>query len=368
MKEIDALKTIFNKKADAIYVCRDKWAITEKDKGATFRKLEILCTNKEFHVISNSFYQGIKNTTEDRSTYLWDSDCDGVCAIEIEGEKHYVFVDLKSNFDTKKVCDAYLQDLHTFLKMHTLLSLCEDYSLGKEVIIDLIVACKTFRNQEQEDNQEDTPVTDGELGAEMTVVETENSIEDRVTYLITMPSVSTGDSAVDTILNDYYSNQTGKLEDLCWGEIYEQAINEHVSFDVMTNFSVKENTPERLSIVRQTIVTNTHTEERTVTQQAETFRLSDGALLLANDFFNVDEAAWTNRVVDLVRRSISENPYHSETLSSQWSDLAYSAFNKDQFYVTTDAFCVFYQDGALGQEGVIEFELPWTDLQGITAQ
>ena len=151
MKEIDALKTIFNKKADAIHVCRDKWAITEKDKGATFRRLEILCTNKEFHVINNSFYQGIKNTTEDRSTYLWDSDCDGVCAIEIEGEKHYVFVDLKSNFDTKKVRDAYLQDLHTFLKMHTLLSLCEGYSLREEVVIDLIVACKTFRNQEQED-------------------------------------------------------------------------------------------------------------------------------------------------------------------------------------------------------------------------
>ena len=223
-------------------------------------------------------------------------------------------------------------------------------------------------NQEQEDNQEDTPATNGELGAELTVVETENSIEDRVTYLITMPSVSTGDSAVDTILNDYYSNQTGKLEDLCWGEIYEQAINDHVSFDVVTNFSVQENTPERLSIVRQTIVTNTHTQESTVTQQAETFRLSDGALLLANDFFSVDEAAWTNRVVDLVRRSISEDPYHSETMSQQWSDLAYSAFNKDQFYVTPDAFCVFYQDGALGQEGVMDFAIPWTELQGITAQ
>lgn len=223
-------------------------------------------------------------------------------------------------------------------------------------------------NQEQEDNQEDIPATNGELGAELTVVETENSIEDRVTYLITMPSVSTGDSAVDTILNDYYSNQTGKLEDLCWGEIYEQAINDHVSFDVVTNFSVQENTPERLSIVRQTIVTNTHTQESTVTQQAETFRLFDGALLLANDFFSVDETAWTNRVVDLVRRSISEDPYHSETMSQQWSDLAYSAFNKDQFYVTPDAFCVFYQDGALGQEGVMDFAIPWTELQGITAQ
>ena len=55
-------------------------------------------------------------------------------------------------------------------------------------------------------------------------------------------------------------------------------------------------------------------------------------------------------------------------MSQQWSDLAYSAFNKDQFYVTPDAFCVFYQDGALGQEGVMDFAIPWTELQGITAQ
>lgn len=222
--------------------------------------------------------------------------------------------------------------------------------------------------QEAPQGQESGPVTDGELGADMTVVETENSIEDRVIYLITMPSVSTGNGDVDTILNDYYGNQTGKIEDLCWGEIYEQAINEHTSFEVYTNFSVMENTPERLSILRETIVKNVQTEETTITEQAETFRLSDGALLLAGDFFSVDEAAWTKRVVDVVRRSISENPYYAETFAPQWSDLVWSAFNKDQFYVTPESFCIFYQEGALGQEEVLHFEIPWTELQGITVE
>ena len=221
---------------------------------------------------------------------------------------------------------------------------------------------------EEPQEPEKGPVTDGELGAEMTVVETENSIEDRVTYLITMPSVSTGNSDVDTIINDYYGNQTGKIEDLCWGEIYEQAINELTSFHVTTNFEVMENTPERLSILRQTITTNIQTQEKTTTEQAETFRLSDGALLLAGDFFSVDEAAWTNRVVDILRRSISETPYYAETLAPQWSDLVWSAFNKDQFYVTPESFCVFYQEGALGQEEVLHFEIPWTELQGITVE
>lgn len=221
---------------------------------------------------------------------------------------------------------------------------------------------------EQPQEPEKGPVTDGELGAEMTVVEVENSIEDRVVYLITMPAVSTGNGDVDTILNDYYGNQSGKIEDLCWGEIYEQAINEHTSFEVHTNFTVMENTPERLSILRETIVKNVQTEETTTTEQAETFRLSDGALLLAGDFFSVDEATWTNRVVDIVRRSISENPAYTATFASQWSDLVWSAFNKDQFYVTPEAFGIFYQEGDLGQENVLHFEIPWTELQGITAE
>lgn len=151
MKEIEALQAIFDKKSGDIQTRRDKWTVIEKDGNAAFNRLEILCANTDFHIIGNSFYKGIKNTTEDRSTHLWDSDCDGVCVIEMGEEKHYVFVDLKSNFDTNKINDAYLQDLYTFLKMHTMLSLCEDYFLGKEVVIDLIVACKTFKNQEQED-------------------------------------------------------------------------------------------------------------------------------------------------------------------------------------------------------------------------
>lgn len=222
--------------------------------------------------------------------------------------------------------------------------------------------------QEAPQGQEHGPATDGELGAELTVVETENSIEDRVVYLITMPTVSTGNSDVDTILNDYYANQTGKLEDLCWGEVYEQALNDHTSFELVTNFSVMENTTERLSILRETILTNVQTEETTITEQAETFRLSDGALLLAGDFFSVDEAAWTNRVVDILRRNISETPGYSESLDPQWSNLLWSAFDKDQFYVTPEGFGVFYQAGALGREEALHFEIPWTELQGIIVE
>lgn len=147
---INALQTLFDKRAHEMQLHHDVWIVSEKDAGAFFRRLTIRNTGCVFHEVCNPFYKGIKNTTEDRSTLLWDSDCDGVCEISITGKMHYVFVDLKSNFDIQKIHNAFLQDLHTFLKLHTMLSLCEGYDLNNSVI-DLVVACKTFKNKAQED-------------------------------------------------------------------------------------------------------------------------------------------------------------------------------------------------------------------------
>lgn len=150
MKEIEALKILFDKKARAIRTCKNKWVVEEKAPNATFKCLEIVCRDGIFCEIEKDFYRGIKNTTEDRSRHLHDSDCDGVSAVKIADVKHYIFVDLKSNFDIQKVNEAYLQDLHTLLKLHTMLSLCEGYDLH-HCIIDLIVACKRFKDQTKED-------------------------------------------------------------------------------------------------------------------------------------------------------------------------------------------------------------------------
>lgn len=150
MKEIKALKRLFDKKASAIHTCKNKWIVTEKSHNATFNCLELVCRGGIFYEIENDFYHGIIHTTTDRSTHLKDFDCDGVSIIKIAGKKHYIFTELKSNFDTNKVKEAYLQDLHTLLKLHTMLSLCEEYDL-QNCIIDLMVACKTFKDQAQED-------------------------------------------------------------------------------------------------------------------------------------------------------------------------------------------------------------------------
>ena len=150
MKEIDALQTIFDRMTACFRCHHQSWEVVETAADAQFRKLEIRSAGTDFHEIGNAFYKGIKNTTQDRSTHLKDLDCDGVSLfVDAEGRKHIVLVDLKSNFDIQKICGAYEQDIHTFLKLHALFSLCEGYSLHG-MVIDLIVACKTFKDTDQE--------------------------------------------------------------------------------------------------------------------------------------------------------------------------------------------------------------------------
>ena len=191
---------------------------------------------------------------------------------------------------------------------------------------------------------------------------TEGQVEESVSYRIDAPQVSTGDAAADQILRDYYTAAAGKVEDLCYGEVYEQAIAEHALYHVESGYAVMRCDSQILSIRREITVRNLTTGEQQVTLQAESFALPGGGLLTAQDLFTTDPA---QRLVEQVRRQISEDPYHDQSYDSQWSDLCESAFVPDQFYLTDGAYVVFYQEGDLGPGGKTVFEIPWDALRDI---
>lgn len=191
---------------------------------------------------------------------------------------------------------------------------------------------------------------------------TEGLVEEYVSYRVTVPKISTGSADADQILSDYYASAAGKVEDLCWGEVYEQAMETHTMVHVEADYVVERNDGEVLSIRRTVTVTDLNTNQVQTTLYAETFSLPDGGLMTASDFFTTDP---TDRLVEQVRRVISEDPYHDQNYYPQWSELCQSAFNKDQFYVTDDFYTVFYQDGDLGAGGKTVFEIPWSALQDI---
>ncbi len=211
------------------------------------------------------------------------------------------------------------------------------------------------------------PVEPADDGAAVTDNVVSGSVEELIGYQLTMPQVDTGDQAVDQILNDYYTAAAGQLEDLCWGEVYEQALENLQAHNVTAQYTVERNGDGVLSIYRTVTVENLVTGDRQQTAHAETFQLSSGGLLTAADFFDADEATWTARLVEQVRRAISDDPYHDQSYYPQWSDLCASAFQREQFYVTDEAFVVFYQPGDLGPGGQTTFAVPWSSLSDIAA-
>lgn len=216
--------------------------------------------------------------------------------------------------------------------------------------------------------QPQEPVNPEPSGDGVTVSEEtrEGQVEELVSYELVMPQVETGDAAVDQILKDYYDGVAAKLEDLCWYEVYEQALELHEIHHLSTDFTVERASDGILSIYRTVTVTDLVTNIAQTTAYSETFNLENGGLMTPADFFTVDEAAYANRLVDGVRRIIGEDPYHDQNYFAQWSDLAWNAFDKDQFFVTEDAYCVYYQENDLGGTAETVYRIPWDQLADIT--
>ncbi len=188
-------------------------------------------------------------------------------------------------------------------------------------------------------------------GAVVTALVNEGSVEESVGYRLTFPTVS-GAAGAGTI-NEYYGNAAARLRDLAWGELYEQSLDEHTILNLEADYEVTRNDGVYLSVYR-TVSAGGRTAA-----YAETFELATGALLTADDVFDAPEADYQARLVEAVTRLIEEDPEHSQTYSAQWEERAAEAFDHDQFYLTDDAYVVFYQSGELGGAAETRFPIPF---------
>ena len=216
--------------------------------------------------------------------------------------------------------------------------------------------------EEPGDTDTQQPPADGD-------VVTQNEYEGdagQVRYTGRVPTFHTGSEDVDQILNQYYSVQWQKIVERAAGELSEQAEAEGTTLLVEADYTVERCDEEILSICRTVSVTNGGGGTET-TRYGETFALDSGGLLTAGDFFAVEPTEYGQRLADCVRRQIREDPYHSEHYFAQWEELAATELDQNRFYVTSDAYCVFYPEGALGWEAKTVFEIPWSQLADILA-
>lgn len=130
----------------------DAFEVKEHDPNPDVmtRLLSVEHNGARFASFNYMLVKGMGDITEKRSSLFEDRDCDGVTFMLNQGDNGLIFSELKSRLTTQKLYEAYRQMTHSFLKMHAMLSLCNDYSLD-DMSVRFITACQCFEDKDQED-------------------------------------------------------------------------------------------------------------------------------------------------------------------------------------------------------------------------
>lgn len=209
--------------------------------------------------------------------------------------------------------------------------------------------------------EEGVPVSAGALTVYTALVS--GTAEECVFYRLELPQPAEQTHGTERI-RAYYEAVALRLAMLAQEELLLAAHEKNSAVDLSATFKVLRNGSGMISVLREVMITalaDAEPEIRTV--DSETFHLETGELMKAEDFFAVDEAAYTARLLACVRAQIDEEG-RAERLLAGWEETLRTSFSSAQFAVTDEAYLVYYQPGTL-DTGAALFEIPWDALRDI---
>lgn len=160
-----------------------------------------------------------------------------------------------------------------------------------------------------------------------------------------VPQIDTGLADADAVINDYYRNQAAKYADA-------DAAGETVTADYLVTY----NGGHTLSLLRTTDV------DGQTTLIGETWNTESGGLYPADALFTDENFA------EILIAAVLDQLEGGETalFYQNWQTLVRASFDKQNFCLHTDGYCVFYQPGDLCDEAV-QIVIPYAELDGIFA-
>ena len=84
----------------------------------------------------------------------------------------------------------------------------------------------------------------------------QGSVEEIVSYQITVPQITLADAAAAESVNGYYRSAAGKLADYAWGELYESALEDHSVNQLEASYEVGCNQDGMISFFRSAVSTS----------------------------------------------------------------------------------------------------------------
>ncbi len=118
-------------------------SVNETEPDATFNQLTIDAPGATFYSVDKEFY---KDLYDAKSPVLGNANCDGMALVKYSDKLYLLLVELKSNLDTDKLSKAFQQEVRSFLKMASSLSLCDGYNIN-DIVIRGVIACHPFKSE-----------------------------------------------------------------------------------------------------------------------------------------------------------------------------------------------------------------------------
>ena len=134
---VNSFKTVFDK--CSVSVSTNDWRIDESNQNASFKTLIIRNAGNDFHYFRQAVYKEMAWITK-KSSILKDKDCDGVALTKLGDQTIFILSELKASLDSRDIMNAYQQMVFTFLKLHMMFSLCQDYDIYSWHVIG-VIAC-----------------------------------------------------------------------------------------------------------------------------------------------------------------------------------------------------------------------------------
>lgn len=125
------------------------WKVFEKKAEAKISRLNVYFHTNRYLCFDEKLTKNMPDISTTRTTHILDDGCDGIGIFINEDKNYLVFADLKSNFDTNKIQHAFVQSLCSFMKLHSMLSLCEGYDIEQSNIEFVATSC-CFHDQDKE--------------------------------------------------------------------------------------------------------------------------------------------------------------------------------------------------------------------------
>jgi len=180
---------------------------------------------------------------------------------------------------------------------------------------------------------------------------------------ISRPAVRLENQSAAEIINNYYTLLSAKVKDYVEGDLTPNPMTEEY-FTVTAEYTVTYFAENRLSILWEVTTASSLQTPFATAVSAASFDTQTGNLLTFDALFGKNATAVQGKFVQKARNDIgilAEEHYYYEN----WWDLAETALEPDDFYLSQEGITVFYSREKLGT--YTEILLTWESLEGLMA-